>query len=201
MNRIIILIICLFSGPAIQAQSVWELKRDKDDIVIYTREAPDNPLKEYRVIALIECPLQELVGFAMNVEKRPQWVTHCKGLRIIDTVGNRIRYHTAYDVPWPFKDRDLVVALELVSMDSKGAHLLTRSVGLEYPMEEDVVRMNRYREEIFYEKLDANLTRFRAEGFADPGGKLPPWLINMFLVDGVYDSVIKSREAVSTGIR
>jgi len=201
MYRIYVLIICLIPGSAIQAQSGWELRKDKDDIVIYTRESPDNHLKEYRVSALIECPLQEMVGFALDLEIRPQWVINCKGLRIIDTVGERIRYHTVYEIPWPFKDRDLLVAMELVARDSVRAHLLTRSIELDYPLEEDVVRMSRYREEIFYEKLDENSTMFRAEGFADPGGKLPPWLVNMFLVDGVYDSVIKTREAVAASNR
>ena len=51
-----------------------------------------------------------------------------------------------------------------------------------------------YREDVILERLDDTTTRFSSEGFADPGGKIPPWLTNMFLVDGIYDSVIKTKE-------
>jgi hypothetical protein len=210
MNGILLIWGCLLSGgPAVaggtmppggtmQSQSGWELKRDRDGVVIYTRESPDSPLKEYRASAVYDCSLKEVYDIAMDLESRPDWVINCTGLEIIDTVDGKIRYHTSYDIPWPMQDRDLVVELEKKEYTPAYAHLLTRSIDLEYPLKKGVVRMPRYREEVFYEKIDEGHTRFRVEGFADPGGSVPAWVVNMFLVDGTYDSVIRTREIIAS---
>jgi hypothetical protein len=198
MNRIFIIAFCLMAGRPVQCQSpCWELKREREGVTIYTRESPDSPLKEYRVSAIHNFPMEELYKMSIDLESRPKWVIHCTGLEIIDTVDGRIRYHTSYAVPWPFLDRDLVVEEELVYKGPDSAHLLTRSIYLDYPLGDGMVRMPRYREEVFFEKIDACRTRFRAEGFADPGGSVPAWLVNMFLVDGIYDSVISTRERMA----
>lgn len=195
--------VLLFVGLAIigisaAGQTAWDLKRDKDGIVIYTRSSADSPLKEYRARAKIQSPLRNVYKFLSDLEKRPEWVIHCTGLDIIDTTDGRIRYHTGYDIPWPMEDRDLVVEADLwVSEDFSRAHLLTRNVERDYVLKEGVIRMPAYLEDVYLEKVDSGTTLFTAEGFADPGGKVPAWLVNMFLVDGIYDSVQKTRERVA----
>jgi hypothetical protein len=201
MNVLIAVLICLLHGSELQSTPGWELKRERNGIIIYTREATDSDLKEYRAYAVIGCPLEDVFEFALDLEHRPQWVNHCTGLEIIDTVAGRVRYHTSYDLPWPLPDRDLVVEMEVLEKDSNAVHLLTRSIDLAYPVPEGVVRMPRYREEVFYERLDAGHTNYRIEGFADPGGKVPAWVVNMFLVDGIYDSVIRIRETAAKDSR
>lgn len=73
---------------ATTSQPGWELKRDKNGIVIYTRESPGNRLKEYRVIAGIDSPIKDVYNFLIDLEKRPAWVIKYTGLEIIDTVGD-----------------------------------------------------------------------------------------------------------------
>lgn len=51
-----------------------------------------------------------------------------------------------------------------------------------------------YREDVVLERISERNTLFRAEGYADPGGTIPPLLVNMFLVDGIYDSVNRIRD-------
>ena len=196
MNRAFIVALCLIPNAFAHTQG-WELKRDREGVAIYTRESPDSPLKEYRVTAVYNYPLEALFAESTDLLSRPEWVIRCSGVEIIDTVDGRIRYHTSYDLPWPFQDRDLVVELEVISSGPEEAHLLTRSIGLDYPLKEGVIRMPGYREEVFFEKIDDRRTRFRSEGFADPGGTVPAWLVNLFLVDGIYDTVIRTRERLA----
>jgi hypothetical protein len=194
MNRAISLHFLLMVPLMVSSQPDWEKKRDRDGIVIYTRVSEDSPLKEYRAQAEINHPIQDVYEFSIDLERRPEWVIRCMGLEILDTVeGGLIRYHTSYDIPWPMADRDLVVSAKF-SFDGEKARLLTTNTNLDYPREEGMIRMPRYREDVSLEQLAPRRTRFRAEGFADPGGKLPAWIVNMFLVDGIYDSVIATRE-------
>jgi hypothetical protein len=177
----------------------WIERRNRDGIIIHTLEKEGNPLKEYRVSATINFPLQEVYLFSTDLEYRPAWVVRCVGLEILDTLhGSHILYHTAYDIPWPLSDRDLLVecSFSLDTLSGK-AHLLTITSDADYPPEEGFIRMAQYREEVFLEEIGPGRTLFRAEGFADPGGSLPAWVVNMFLVDGIYDSVIRTWEEMN----
>jgi hypothetical protein len=184
--------------PASQAQEEWKQKRDENQITIYVREQAGNPLKEYKARAMIRSPIREVYDFIADLERHPEWVFRCTGLIIIDSPEeNRIRFHTSYDIPWPMKDRDLT-AETVFTMHEGGRkmELLTRQINMDYPMAEGVIRMPDYREWVMLEAVDTLHTLFVTEGYADPGGSVPPWLVNMFLVDGIYDSVTKMRKLI-----
>jgi hypothetical protein len=195
MFRAMIRMIALFCCLPSAAQDDWILKKNKDDVIIYTRESADNPLKEYRASARIDHPLEDIFRFSADLEYRPEWVINCTGLEVIDTVEERILYHTSYDIPWPLADRDLVVEVAMSFNKQAGkAHLLTVQSDIDYPLEKGIVRLPVYREDVHMEELDSGSTLLVAEGFVDPGGTVPAWIVNMFLVNGIYDSFIRTRE-------
>lgn len=197
MHLLIACMILLAIFPkSIEEQAGWKLKRDKNGISIYVREQDDSPLKEYKARAVISHPIQEVFAFLLDIKRHPEWVVRCTGITIIENqVEHKITYHTAYDMPWPVKDRDLTVeSVYTRYAGGKKIESLTQYVQMEFPLQEDVIRMHRYREWVILEEIDSLNTLFVAEGFVDPGGKVPPWLVNMFLVDGIYDSVVKTRE-------
>lgn len=177
-------------------QDGWKLKREKNGVTIYIREQADSPLKEYKARAVIAYPLQHVADFLFDVERHPEWVFRCTGLTIIQNLDkHRVRYHTSYDIPWPMKDRDLTVEAVITEYaGGKKIESLSEDVLLDYPLEKGVIRMPGYREWVILEEIDPGNTLFIAEGYADPGGTVPAWLVNMFLVDGIYDSVIKVRD-------
>lgn len=178
-----------------QGQEGWTLKRDRNGIYIYVREQAESPLKEYRARALIAHPIHKVFEFLADLERHPEWVFRCSGLTILEGQGGQqVRYHTAYDIPWPVKDRDLTVeAIIILHEGGKRIEILSEDIMLDHPLEEGVIRMPGYREWVILEEIDSQKTMFIAEGYADPGGTVPAWLVNMFLVDGIYDSVIKIR--------
>ena len=184
---------------ASQGQAGWKLKREKNGISIHVREHADSPLKEYKARAVIAHPIQQVSDFLSDLERHPEWVFRCTGLTIIEGQGEqKVRYHTTYDIPWPMKDRDLTVEAVITHHEGgKKIESLTEDIMLDYPVENGVIRMPGYREWVILEEIDPYNTLFIAEGYADPGGTVPPWLVNMFLVDGIYDSVIKTREILN----
>jgi hypothetical protein len=178
------------------AQEDWTLRKQKDGITIYTREREGNPLKEYRFSATIETPINVVYKFLSDVKLHPEWVYQCAGLTIIDEEPDIfVTYHTLYDIPWPAADRDLVArAVIQWADDSARVRILTEEIDQEYDLEKGIVRMPDYKEDVVLERIDERNTLFRTEGYADPGGRIPPWLTNMFLVEGIYDCVITTRE-------
>jgi hypothetical protein len=190
------MVLLVIFPAASQGQAGWKLKREKNGISIYVREQADSPLKEYKARAVIAHPIHLVSEFLSDLERHPEWVFRCTDLTIIEDQGEqKAKYHTTYDIPWPIKDRDLTVKAVITHhAGGKKIESLSENIILDYPVEKGVVRMPGYREWVILEEIDSMNTLFIAEGYADPGGTVPAWLVNMFLVDGIYDSVIKTRE-------
>lgn len=182
--------------PSSQAQEDWKLKRDKDQITVYVREQASSPLKEYKARATIARPIEEVFECISDLERHPEWVFRCTGLKIINkTDEQRIRFHTSYDLPWPMKDRDLTAETILTKHDDGTImESLTQHIQMDYPTAEGIIRMTDYREWVILKAIDSLNTLFVTEGFADPGGSVPPRLVNMFLVDGIYESIMNIRK-------
>jgi hypothetical protein len=177
------------------AQEEWTLRKNSEGIEIYTRTRSGSPLKEFRASATIAAPLEVVLGFLNDISLRTEWVYDCREVNIMEQRGTDILYHSSYEMPWPVADRDLVSRASTVwSEDSITVRILTVETDREFPMKKDMVRMPDYRADVVLERLDNARTLYRSEGFADLGGKVPPWLINLFLVDGLFDSVVKTRE-------
>ncbi len=193
---IICLALLLIFPATSQGQDGWKLKREKNGVTIYVREQADSPLKEYKARAVLSYPIQEVFNLISDLERHPEWVFRCTGLTIIENPDeNRVRYQTTYNIPWPMKDRDLTVEAVTTELDAgKKIEMLSEDILLDYPLEKGVIRMPGYREWVILEEIDPNNTLFIAEGYADPGGAVPPWLVNMFLVDGIYESVLNVRD-------
>ena len=193
-----VVLLLLEAGTAcLHAQEDWTLRKEKDGIIIHTRASSASPLKEYRISATIRAPLNKVYEFLSDISLRPEWVYNCSAVNIIDRTPGRITYHTLFDIPWPVQDRDLVATvLTTWTEDSSRVRILTEEVKLDYIRDRNVVRMPEYREDVILEKMDDGHTLYRTEGFADPGGQVPPWLTNLFLVDGPYDSMVRTREHV-----
>ena len=197
MRLISLCLVFMIAAPINTAgQGEWELKREKKGIAIYVREQENNPLKEYRAQAKISQPLTKVIRFLTDIDRHPEWVFRCTGLSILKSHStNQVWYHTTYDIPWPMKDRDLTAkASSRQNPDGSSFEMLTTNILVDYPLADGVIRMPAYREWVVLEKINSGNTLFSVEGYADPGGKVPPWLVNMFLVDGIYDSVEKARE-------
>ena len=192
----LITIVCLAASGYLYGQEMWTLRKKTDDITIYTRMREDSPLKEYRAEANIHAPIQVVYEFLSNVSLHPKWVYQCAGLKILEEVNNSfVTYHTSYDLPWPAADRDLLAkAVIKLADDFSSVHILTNNVSLDYEQKKGVVRMPDYSESVTLKPLNEANTLFKVEGFANPGGTIPPWLINMFMVDGIYNSILKTKE-------
>ena len=190
-----VVLLVIFSATS-QGQAGWKLKREKNGISIYVREQADSPLKEYKARAVIAHPIRQVSEFLSDLERHPEWVFRCTDLTIIEDQGVRkTKYHTTYDIPWPMEDRALTVEAVITHhAGGKKFESLSEDIILDFPVKKGVIRMPGYREWVILEDIDSMNTLFIAEGFADPGGTVPAWLVNMFLVDGIYDSVMKTRE-------
>ena len=119
-NGMIPALIALLAGSAI-GEEKWELIKEKDGLKIYTREFPGSDIKELKAVGRIKAPVKRLVDIQFDMQNQTQWVPLCKTARLIKKISDsQVQVYREIDNPWPFRNSDYVVELNLKSDEQTG---------------------------------------------------------------------------------
>jgi len=173
---------CLFLSVAAFSQNVWELRKDENGIRIYTRQKEDRKLLAYRIETQISGNLEEVYRQVIDFHGNKKYLDRIDTLRILEKKKDQqILIYMMFNVPWPFRDRDFVNRM-LIDVQEDTVRLESSPGRGEIPPKEGVIRMQEFSEYWVLAKKAENLTALSLQGYADPGGSLPDWVINLFVV-------------------
>jgi hypothetical protein len=190
--KIVILIVIILSSFFALAQEEWKLAKDKNDIKIYTKPTEDSKFKSYKGEAIVKVNIEELYNKLLDVDNASDWIYECtESYQVTRISDSNLIYYAAMKTPWPFSNRDMVTEIQAYTVQTEN------KVVIEYfPVEdvveakEKIVRIVDHHEKTTLYPLEENVTRITMEGYVDPGGNLPAWLVNMFIADGPYESIL-----------
>jgi uncharacterized membrane protein len=183
----------------LMAQS-WEFAKEKEGIRVYTMKADDKPLKAYKGITDIDAPAEKVFALIENVNNTDWWDKNLSQIKVLGYEKNKFaKYHLIFDMPWPVSDRELFVDAEVTIDPATGIRKITAvPLRVNTQPSKDRIRINEYRQTWTVKPVSSNLTQVTLEGYVNPGGSLPAWIINMFIVDAPMNSIgeIKKRMSV-----
>ena len=195
-NPLFIFAFLLLSVSVTYGQGVWELKRNENGIEIYTRKPLSGNLKELRVVCELETTKEHLIKTLLDINNYGKWVYSTKSNTMLKTVSpQQIIYHSISHLPWPLRDRDLIVQLTILP-DKEPNKFEIQAVSLpDYlPKDKSYIRVP-YSSALWKvtvvneHKLSIDYTFS-----VDPGGSIPVWLVNSTLSIGPYNSFHKLKE-------
>lgn len=194
---IVISMVFLCTCYSLEAQEKWELAKEKDNITVYTKDTEGSRIKSYKTVAILDCAVDDLIPVYMDAERFTEWVFHCPESREIARENDTLVYYSIYSMPFPFKDRDLVARrVKRTNPDGSVSFDVNQIEGV-LDNNDDYVRIPAYEERSTLIPLDNEKVKVVSEGFFDPGGSLPSWLLNMFIADGPVETFINLRELVA----
>ena len=163
----------------------WEFAKEKDGIKVYTRYENESRYKSFKGEIDIKADISAVSSLIEDVKNFDRWDEDVTEIRVIKhDQGKMIRYYVVYDIPWPFKDRDLCVEADITTDKASGSQLIqARSVPDIVPLNDDMVRIVDYRQEWIIQPEKNGYIRLIVEGFADPAGDIPAWIVNMAITD------------------
>lgn len=167
----------------------WKLRKDAHGIQVFTREYPDLRVKEYKAVTVCNSGIQEVAAILEDFASYPNWINNCKSLEVIErknetVVTNYIRIA----FPWPLHDRDGIWQVHTIfNNDSIYMNRIISKPKI-VPEKKGIVRMQNAHGGWKVEKLEDGRTKISQQFLADPGGDLPAWVVNLFLVDSPHDS-------------
>lgn len=170
----------------------WELAKDKNDIQVYLKEVPNSALKAYKVTTTLSNTSDKVKGLILDVENYDKWMHNTYDPKIISSGEQGILMHAKIAAPWPVKDRDNVVLLEMKPKEN-GFKVNFINKPDDIPDSSDHIRMEGLTG--YWEVVDKDgkviITQYV---HADPGGSIPAWLANSTVISTPFETFSNLKE-------
>lgn len=176
---------------SIEDSAGWNLRKDKHGIKVYTRDHKNEGILEYLAITSIDATIEKLVEIIHDVENYPDWTENCETASVYKILSDssRIEYMTT-KVPWPLEDRDVVMEFVVSSHTNEYFEAILRSVPDAVPESEDYVRIHISEGNWIFKEIGENKVEIIHQFLSEPGGNIPMWIVNMFIVSGPYKTLL-----------
>lgn len=180
------------------SQDGWEIQKNKNGVQMYTRSIDGEEVKEFRGITRIQAPLSAFVAVFHDVAAFAEWMPSTLSARILESHGDAEHIHyIEISAPWPVRNRDAIYRFTY-SQDPR-----TRTVTLEMvclpdfePRKTGKVRIPRARGMYRFQPMDNGEVEVVFQMHTEPGGGIPPWLVNWRIVDAPYQTLIRLKDQV-----
>lgn len=197
MKKVAAMLACLLPVLSGMAQDDWELKKEDDGIKVYTKYMEGSDIKAFRAEAVMEGKLSNFVAVLKDVASYDKLFETNTYEDLIEQTDTSLLYYSRTGVPWPLKDRDGVYSTTFSQhYGTKAVTVNVRSVEGVRPVEDDYVRIHSANGKWMFFPVDYNKVEVIFQMQADPGGNLPAWIINMFLVDTPLKDMKNMQERV-----
>jgi len=188
-----LLILCSFFLFALTPSGEWELKTNKNGVNVYTKKCQDPNMHMVKSDVVIKASAERIKSVLFDINNLTQWVYNCTKSEIVSKISNmELSYYQVTSVPFPATDRDMEVSLK--ATENPNEIIITlRNVHNKIPVHDDYVRIE-YFESIWTIKKGKSESEVINEVTINPGGSLPNWIINSFIANGPYQTMLHLRE-------
>ena len=195
MRPVLILLITVLCTVA-SAQN-WQLKKDRDGIKVWVRTAADaGNLKESKAHMITEGQIDDFLDILLDFETYVDWTPKARSGRLVEQVDrDTYIFYSIYKAPM-VSDRDLVARLDILERSDDGVRVVMEAVPDRLPEEDGLIRMPAYRGEYIVDVLEDGRLDITLQYLADPGGRVPDWMVNSTASDVPFDLFRNLREAL-----
>jgi len=189
MTRFFIVISFLCCGVC-RAQTTWVLKKNCDGIKIYAGSVEGSDVKSVKLECILDASLPQLCALLLDASAHHKWI-YCteKSHPVKQLAENEQIYYSEMDMPFPISNRDIVVHIKL-SINPLTRVLTVNGEAVEgyVPLKEDLVRVKMSKIKWTVTPMGADRLHVSYIANVDPAGKLPAWIVNMFITRGPYET-------------
>jgi len=167
-------------------QTDWKLRTEKEGIKIYSSEVSYSKVKALKVECNFKATSSQLIAVLLDIKNSPKWVYHTLSANLIKQVSpSELYYYSEVNLPWPVENRDFVAHLVVTqNKDTKVVTMDGPAVPGYIAVKEGVVRIEKSRGQWIIAPLAKNEIKVTYTLQVDPGGLLPPWLVNLLATEG-----------------
>lgn len=172
----------------------WKLAREKNGIAVFLADAEGTKIKQFKANAFVDASPKSIADAILDLDNNYKWLQNVEKAELVSRVSpTNFIYRQVVNVPYPFDDRLIVLQCTQNSQPGGKIRIDLKDKNDALPLDNLYVRMPFVRG---YWLLTPKNTGTDVEYcfVADPGGSIPAWLINQFIVDGPINTLTALRE-------
>ncbi|MCY1295375.1 START domain protein [compost metagenome] len=176
------------SGTAVAED--WQLAKDEDGIKVYLSSVPGSKYKAYRGVVDIKADVQAINALQDDVAGSCKWIHACAEMRLVKSEGPGDNWtYSKIDMPWPVTGRDVVIH---VTTEKTADGTLIRHMKADpkaVPAVPGQIRVPKLEGEWRLVPKGPGVTEVTYQVQTEPGGSIPSWLANSFVVDAPMNTL------------
>ncbi|QGA51263.1 MULTISPECIES: START domain-containing protein [Pseudomonas] len=183
----------LLATATAQAED-WQVAKEKDGIKVSLSEVAGSKYKAYRGVTVMKTTMAKLRALQEDVPGACAWIHECKSQKLLKHEGNQSWTYTQFNTPWPVTSRDSV--LEVTTEEGADGSLTRKLKGVPkyLPEEKGFVRVTQVDGFWKFTPKGADQVEVIYQVHTEPGGDVPSWLANKFVVDAPFNTLKALRE-------
>lgn len=176
----------------------WELAKDKDGIKIYTRQLKGLKLKEFKAFTSICTNVENIIHVLLDIDNYDQWTVNVKNSKLLTIVSEDETYvYSVVNTPWPFANRDVINRINVCWSPTRDtATFVINGIPDYIPEKKGLIRMPVSKGEWHIFQITEEKVNLEYSYAADPAGTIPAWVVNLFIVDGPYKTLLMLKDYI-----
>jgi hypothetical protein len=182
----------LCASSTVYADNVWRLRKDEDNIQVYTRKVDGSPFDAVRTVTVMQdVRLSALTALIIDAEACTNWASRCVESYVYQRLSESDAYvYTHSNMPFPIKNRD-VLTHAVWSQDATSLTVRVDSEATTGILDNIAgrLRLTQLRLGWIFKPLESGAVEISNEAHIDPGSSLPGWITNLLLVSIPYETM------------
>ena len=166
----------------------WQVAKDQDGIKVSLSEVAGSKYKAYRGVTTIKASMAKVRSLQEDVAGACAWIHECKSQKLLKHEGGQSWTYTQFNTPWPVTARDSVLHITTSEAADGSVTRTLEGVPNYIPEEKGFVRVAQV--EGFWKLVPkGDLIEVTYQVHTEPGGSVPSWLANKFVVDAPFNTL------------
>jgi hypothetical protein len=173
----------------------WKVAKDEDGIKVYTRSVEGSKYKAYRGIVTIKATPDRIEQLQEDTVNSCKWLYRCQQLKVLKHEGQNTWTYMRIEMPWPVTARDVVLQITTQQADNGGFIRYLKGQPTYTSAVDGYVRVSSFEGKWQVLPKAAGIVEVTYEAQSEPGGSIPSWLANSFVVDAPFNTLQGLRKA------
>ncbi|VVO35358.1 START domain-containing protein [Pseudomonas fluorescens] len=167
----------------------WKTAKEADGIKISLSDVAGSEYKAYRGVTVMKTSMAKLRGLQEDVVGACAWIHECKSQKLLKHESNQSWTYTQFNTPWPVTARDSVLHITTVEGADGSLTRNLQGVPTYLPEEKGFVRVAQVQGFWKFVPKGVDQIEVTYQVHTDPGGSVPSWLANKFVVDAPFNTL------------
>lgn len=171
------------ASSSLPASTQWSEAINNEGIIVYKRNRAGSAYEEVRAETKMTARIEDFLQVFKDPVNYKKWVYGTlESKQVSRTADLDFVFYGIFKIPWPFENRELFSRVE-IHYDDKAKELTARlsDVASSSPVDTELVRVARFESLWKVKSSGRDKVDFSIEMYAEPGGNLPPFIVNLVL--------------------